>query len=276
MKKIIYVDIGELGWSLYLSAHMRWLKKYTDDYIGIMTFASRHCLYNDIADAAYEVPNDFHEKFDQTNASRFALKGASPEELKAYFAKKIPPEYEISGYFSRHSKIRAKSIFEPYPYSKKLNGSKEILVFPRFRNSKHIKNRNLSREFYAETIDILCAVFSDYIIRAIGIPSGAYNINEIKTNNYINDVKEGADLQDLIDRCQVAVAAIGSQSAPPKLTLLQGVPTFMVGHQRARHIGPDNWMSTKVEFYDVLKSHYANIDEVDCRNKIIAFVKECQ
>jgi len=136
--------------------------------------------------------------------------------------------------------------------------------------------RNLSQKFYAKTIKALCIRFPDYTIRAIGIPSGSYSISGINRANYVNDVRQDADLQSLIDRCQIAVAAVGSQSAPPKIALLQGVPTFMIGHQRERHMGPDNWMSTKVEFYDVSKKHYSGIDGTDCRNKIIAFVRECQ
>ena len=277
MKKVIYIDIGELGWSLYLSAHVRWLKQHTDDYVGIMTFIDRHCLYRDVADSIYDVPDDFHIKFRRGTESRFGLKGTSPEKLKEYFSKRIPTEYELGGFFARHSAtIKARTIFKPYTYSKKLNGGEEILVFPRWRTVGRLSMRNLPSKFYAKMIVALCKKYPDYIIRAMGIPSGAYDVNGIERTNYVNDVREGADLQDLIDRCQVAVAAVGSQSAPPKIALLQGVPTFMMGHQKARHVGQDNWMSTKVEFYDVPKKHYGNIDTRDCIDKIISFVGECQ
>lgn len=273
--KVMYVDIGELGWSLYLSAHVRWLKKYTNDYIGVMTYPDRCCLYDGIADAVYKVPDDFYVKFKRGAEVYFGLKGVSIETLKSYFAKQMPAEYEIKGFFGRWNKIRASVIFEPYPYSKELNGKREILIFPRYRNTRHSCQRNLSRGFYAKAIDALCVKFPDYLIRAIGIPSGAYTINEIKKANYINDVREDFNLQDLIDRCQIAIIAVGSQSAPPKITLLQDVPTFMIGHQRIRHENGENWMSTKVEFYDVSKKNYANINTEDCINKIISFVEGC-
>ncbi|TES92911.1 MAG: hypothetical protein E3J87_03630 [Candidatus Cloacimonadota bacterium] len=275
MKKVIYIDIGELGWSLYLSAHMRWLKENTDDHIGIMTFVDRHCLYNGIVNAIYDVPDDFHKKFRRGTESRFGLKGTSPDNLKKYFTERIPSGYEIGGFFGRHFNIRSKAIFEPYAYSKELNGRKEILVFPRHRIMGRPSLRNLSSKFYAKTIVALCKKYPDYIVRTMGIPSGAYSINGIERTNYVNDVREGMDLQEIIDRCQVAIATVGSQSAPPKLALLQGVPTFMIGHQRARHVGPDNWMSTKNEFYDVVKKHYGSIDTRDCIGKIISFIEEC-
>jgi len=273
--KRMYVDIGELGWSLYLSAHVRWLKQHTDDHIGVMTHADRCCLYHGIADAVYDVPNDFYEKFKRDREVYFGLKGTSDEELREYFAKQISDGYELGGFFGRYNAIKAKTIFKPYAYSKELNGKKEILVFPRCRNMGRSSMRNLPENFYIATIDALCDKFPDHIIRAIGIPSGSYNINGIKKDNYINNVRKEADLQDLIDRCQVAVAAVGSQSAPPKLTLLQGVPTFMVGHQRARHENGDNWMSTRVEFYDVSKKNYAGINTEDCISRIIAFIGGC-
>lgn len=277
MKKIMFVDIGELGWSFYLSAHVRWLKhQFTDLHVGVMTFPDRHCLYAGLSDDVYDLPDDFRIKFRRGMESRFGIKGTSAEILKAYFTKSMTNGYELGGFFGRYDKIKAKTMIKPYTYSKKLSGRGEILVFPRFRNQGPQSARNLPMEFYDKAIDALCVKFPAYTVRAVGIPSGAYEIKNIKRGNYVNDVCEGADLQQLIDRCQVAVVAIGSQSAPPKLTLLQGVPTFMIGHQRERHVGCDNWMSTKVEFYDVPKKHYGNIDTEDCISKIIAFVEACQ
>lgn len=82
-------------------------------------------------------------------------------------------------------------------------------------------------------------------------------------------------IQDLIDRCQVADVAIGSQSAPPKITLLQGVPTFIIGNERVRHVDLENWMKTKVGFYGVTKETYLNFDFSKCINEIKLFVRSC-
>jgi len=273
--KMMYVDIGELGWSLYLSAHIRWLKQRTDNHIGVMTYIDRYCLYRNVADIIYKVPDDFCVKFNRNEASFFGIAGISNEELKGYFVKKIPTGYKFVGYFGCYKKIKTE--FKPYSYNKKLNRTKEILILPRCRNTGYCHNlRNLPKKFYIEAINALCIKFPDYTIRAMGIPSGAYNISEIKKTNYVNDVREGADLQDLINRCQVIMVAIGSQSGPLKITLLQGVPTFIIGHQRKRHMKIDNWMSTKAEFYGVSRNKYSSINSEDCINKIIAFVERCQ
>lgn len=273
MKKM-YVDVGELGWSLYLSGHIRWLKEHTDEHIGVTTHADRCCLYNEIADAVYNVPDDFYTKFRRGREVFFGLRGVSATELSDFFMKRIHSGYKLEGFFGYKIKWD-KIIFKPYLCSKALNGKKEILILPRCREAK-AGRRNLPKCFYAKMVGILCDEYPDHIIRTIGIPSGAYNINGIKKANYVNDVREGADLQELIDRCQVAVVAIGSQSAPPKITLLQGVPTFMVGHQRERHINTENWMSTKVEFYDIPKYHYDKLNSTDCLKKVMAFVSKCQ
>lgn len=276
MKKVMFVDVGELGWSLLLSGHARWLKYHSPDlHIGIMASPDRHCLYRNIADTVYDLPKGFRKKFSRGMESRFGIRGTSPELLRAYFTKNMTNGYELGGFFGRHDKIRMKTIIEPYEYSRKIEGRREILVFPRFRNLGRQSVRNLPMEFYDKAVDALCAKFPDHVIRTMGILSGAYDIKNTKRDNYINSIREEADLQELIDRCQVAVAAVGSQSAPPKLALLQSVPTFMIGHQRERHVKRDNWMSTKVGFHDVQKKHYHNIDIDGCIKEIIAFVGEC-
>lgn len=275
--KIIYVDIGELGWSLYLSAHVRWLKRNSEDHIGIMTLADRKCLYRGLADSIYDVPDDFHERFKVGLQSGFGLKCIPREELKTYFEENIPRGYRLNGVFICQKFFGDKKIFEPYSYSKKLIGKTEILVFPRHRDGyPKINRRNLSEKFYIKMIRALCDEFPDYTVRTMGILSGAYNLTKIERANYINGVNEDTDLQDLIDRCQLAIAAVGSQSAPPKISLLQDVPTFMIGHQRERHINRDNWMSTKVEFYELPKRGYHTINSSHCAGKIISFIKECQ
>ena len=272
--KRMYVDIGELGWSLYISAHVRWQKKHTNEHIGVMTHTDRHCLYKGIVDTVYDVPDDFYIKFGRGRECYSGITGISPSVLTDYFKKIIPSEYELGGFFGWKIN-RAEIIYKPYSYSKELNGKKEILILPRCRNEKRTCKRNLPEHFYIEMINALCDKFPDYIIRTIGTPSGAYNINGIDKINYINNVREGIDLQELIDRCQVALLAVGSQSAPPKITLLQGVPTFMIGHQRDRHTNIENWMSTKVGFHDVARGGYNSINVTDCIKEIISFAGEC-
>jgi len=274
MKKM-YVDIGELGWSLYLSAHVRWLKQHADDHIGVMTFANRRCLYDGMADAVYNVPDDFCKKFNCGMASYFGLQGGQEGGLRDYFTEHNPGGYKIEGFFGFWKGFREQVIFKPYAYSKKLSGNKEILIFPRYRIGGKFRHRNLPEEFYIMLINMLCDEFPELTIRTSGVKNGAYNISVDKPN-YINWIGKERSLQDLIDNCQLAIATVGGISAPPKITLLQGIPTFMIGYPKGRYVEKENWMSTKVGFYEVPNRHYDTLDIVDCINKIISFIKECQ
>ncbi len=272
--KRMFVDVGELGWSLYLSAHVRWFKQNTEDYIGVTTFADRRCLYNGIADAIYNVPDDFHGRFNRDLAIYFGLRGVTEGGLRDYFATHSPNGYKLEGPFGRWKGFRGMTVFKPYAYSKRLNGKKEILIFPRYREGAKFSHRNLSEGFYVTLINALCDKFPDFNVRTVGLIPGSYSMN-IDKENYIDSVSEHSDLQDLIDFCQVAICTIGGTSAPPKIALLQGVPTFVVGHERVRFMATENWMSTKVGFYDVPKKNYVSIDVKACVDNIISFVGGC-
>lgn len=286
MKKVAFVDIGELGWSLLLSAHVRWYKKNTDYSMVVMTYPDRKCLYQGLVDRILDVPEDFYTRFPTQKQSCFGIHRVSGGTLKKYFESRLPkgylfpfPEGLFLGKVAGMEKL--KYVWEPYSCSKKLvrpDGKREILVFPRCRRGSEFDKRNLSEEFYVELIRKLCVTFPNHIIKAIGSPAGAYTISKQKYKlppNYGNMVVPGADLQDMINRCPLAVAAVGAQSAPPKISLLQGVPTFMIGHEKNRHTVTDNWMKTKVGFYSTLKMRYKTVDTKDCLDKIIVFIKGC-
>lgn len=273
-----FVDIGELGWSLHLSAHARWLKRRGQPMPLVVTLPDRMCLYERLADSVCAVPSDFNCEFGQTIASCFGLEGVPADRLRHYFNRMLAPDYFVTDEISFRCKPfwphthRDKFLFAPYPYKARLLGPKEILVFPRWRNAVA---RNIPKIFYITLIDLLCDKFQDRIIRTIGASNGAYDIYEVKKENYANQVGENSGLQDFIDRCQVAVAAVGSQSAPPKISLLQGVPTFMIGHERDRHVSLDNWMDTKVGFYEISRDSYDNFNFMDCIARIKEFVGGC-
>jgi len=133
--------------------------------------------------------------------------------------------------------------------------------------------RNLPLGFYVNLIERLCSEFPKYRVRTIGTTQAAYDIN-INKVNYVNWVGKSESLQDMIDRCQTAVAAVGSQSGPPKIALFQGVPTFMIGHQRHRHMVNENWSKTRVEFVEIKNDNYADFDKTKCIDQIVSFIKE--
>jgi len=241
MKKPIVVDCGELGWSLYLVGHLRFLRAYYDFNIDIMTYPDRQCLYKNIVNNIYVLPDNFYKKFDISEQECFGIQASSDPESKdklmAFFLNEIAEDYYIPPGFQFTCKSFGMIYsHEPFSYGEKiatLSIDREILVFPRARGGRFLP-RNLPVKFYIDLIYELCKQFPNRTVRTMGIESGAYKIDKVIAQNYVCDVKKEANLQDMIDRCQIALVAIGSQSAPLKITLLQGVPTFMIGHEKER------------------------------------------
>lgn len=285
--KSAYVDIGELGWSLCLGAHLRWLGEQGKPVSLVMALPDRKCLYEGIVNEVLDVPPEFYADFKGQPQTCFGLGEISDKKLKEYFNQKLPPGYCVAALFSFHhlvynpdfgeeryrSTIKEQTIYAPYPYKKEAQGEKEILIFPRCRQEQQMKVnlRNLPKSFYIELINVLCNRFSELKIRTIGVTSGSYNI-EMEHANYVNSVVKVGGLQEVIDRCQTAKVAIGSQSALAKLSLLQGVPTFIIGHEKKRHVEDENWMGTRVGFYEVFD--YCKFNYEECIEKIISFIEE--
>lgn len=272
--KTAYVDIGELGYSLYLSAHLRWLKENTNHSLAIITSSDRKCLYKNLADLILDVPDDFYERF-IGKQNCFGIGSPLLKGLREYFQKMLPSGYMIPEGFNfggNRGFLLNKIIYKPYTYNKKLEGKKKILIFPRYRNYPPFSRRNLPELFYVKLIEALCNEFHDYEIETIGLTSGSYDI-EVDKDNYKNGVKESADLQDMINECQLAVVAIGGISSLPRFSLLQKVPTFIIGHQKRRLTEDDNWMKTKVGFYKVAEGSFAKFNFEECINKSVLFIK---
>ena len=277
--KEVFLDVGELGWSLYLSAHIRWLKRQGRTMLTVMVLPERECLYEGLADTIFNPPEEFYRDFDLAQQSCFHFYNMRGSGLRKYFNTRLPSGHRISETQSLDDKIkqrgyRGKMLFEPYPYKTMLEGKKEILVFPRLRRGGHFKLRNLPKVFYMDLINRLCGEFKDCIIRALGIVDGAYSAIEIPKNNYVNFVGRTPSLQMVIDRCQIAIGAVGSQSAPLKLTLLQKVPTFMIGHDQKRHVEEENWSGTRVGFHRIDKRGYNEFKSEKCITDIVSFFKE--
>jgi len=243
--------------------------------IGVITYPDRECLYADLVDEIIYVPENFYKKYDLKMQDSFKLRKVGWEELENFFLPYIPKGYHFAEYKEYPSKIISdKRAFIPYKYSRPPENGKEILVFPRCRPGLWSR-RNLPEAFYINLIKRLCDEFPGLTVRVIGTKSGTYDI-KVDKPNYINWVGKGKDLQDMIDRCQSSIAAVGSQSALPKISLLQGVPTFIIGHQKQRHILRDNWMNTKVGFYVIDKRAYPAFNDSACVNAIITFVRKAQ
>ncbi len=274
MNNIAFIDVGELGWSLYLSAHMRWLKQNGSPHIAVITMPDRRCLYEGIADEVVNVPDTFNKKYDINMQDSFKIRKKGWDEIEAFFLSSIPDGYSFVEHEKYPKMVSENRVYKPYKYSTLRASGKEILVFPRHRPLLWVL-RNLPKIFYIDLIEQLCEAFPNLIIRTVGTKGGAYDI-KVNKLNYINWIGRGETLQDMIDNCQSAVAAVGGQSAPPKLSLLQGVPTFIIGHEKARHVEKDNPMDTKIDFYVIDKRAYRTFNDPTCINEVVCFVRRAQ
>ena len=287
--KEIFLDCGELGWSLYLSAHLRWLKAQGKPADAVMTLPARDCLYEGLVGNIFHAHWKYKEALLLQEQDCFGFYELPDSKLRAYFNDRVPDGYQLSEEqpltgFSWKDIFKDEMIFEPYPYKDKSLanlseniGMKEILVFPRFRDARPFNIKNLPKAFYTSLVSRLCDEFYDYTIRTMGTKEGAHNITYepaelgVEKSNYINHIGKTPTIQALIDRCQVAVGAVGSQSAPPKITLLQGVPTYMIGHTRKRHQEEENWSNTRCGFWET--GDYNNFYDERCIDAIVEFFK---
>jgi ADP-heptose:LPS heptosyltransferase len=283
-QNIAFIDIGELGWSLYLSAHIRWLKKKNPGTnLLVLTSPDRACLYDEWA-VIHPITDDFYHRYSGQAQHCFGLYDISSQELMDFFEKEIPGGYKIPEDFPfdchYYSEVfKGELEYAPYPSSISSKVRNRILIFPRHRGHSDgvFSSRNLPEEFYECLALDLCEKYSNLIITLIGTASGAYPMSKTIGKNLLNlDNRIGRvdSLQCLIDLCEESVVAIGGTSAPPKITLLQGVPTFIIGHEKKRFVKTENWMRTKVGFFEISKDGYNTLDQDKCLKKIERFVKK--
>jgi len=279
MPKIAFVDIGELGWSFYLSAHIRWLKERHLPIPSIAVFPGREALYEGLAPTILAVPKGLCEGIGRPQ-EQFGFYGMTDEKVRNHVNSRLPMGHIVSeaqplGRYAHTVIFKGQMLFAPYPYKATLEGKKEILVFPRARMAKPFNVRNLSKSFYVALINQLCETFGDLTVRTIGTKAGAYDISEVERSNYINFVGKTPSIQEVIDRCQLAVASVGGTSSLPKLAMIQGVPSFIIGHEPKRFTKDENWMKTKVGFYPVPLSNYGNVNTTACINRTVDFIRSC-
>lgn len=265
-KMKVFADIGELGWALYLSAYTRWLNERGEKTTVI---TDRGCLFE--SSKIVPIPKEFFDKFGEYPADCFGRRGNSDKQIREV----LNAEQSLDNVcddlkFGDDRSFKGKTIYKPYPV-KSNPFPKSILVFPRYRASVYHMGRNLSYDFYSKLIGALCVEFPHKLILSLGTEE-SYDITENVYKNYIN-LRKKTNIQELIDYCSSACVTIGGTSAPPKIALLQGTPSFIIGHEKERFMVEDNWIKTKVGFYEVSVNSYLTLDIPQCIKEVVEFVK---
>jgi hypothetical protein len=260
----LYYDIGELGWTMYLAAHLRYLF-LRGRPAAVAAPPSKEVFYRGSAleilpiPAAWSekwgrFPSDGHHLYDPRTRRRIRdHRVLSAEFVEAY------PQYEVvTGGYGR---FPGETVFEPYRHSPgmedlagELFGSKRvILAFPRKRKGK-FAGRNLPQGLWTALVRTLCDRFPDLVTVALGSSGGAIRGLDPGRENYRDLVgyDDSITLDLMVALCNTgrAAAAVGNQSGTVKITLLCGTPTFIVGHERERHTVDENWSGTRVGFHE--------------------------
>jgi ADP-heptose:LPS heptosyltransferase/lipopolysaccharide biosynthesis glycosyltransferase len=264
-RPLLLYDVGELGWSMYISAHINYLL-FEDELedITICTKRAKFPLYDErvkkleipesIQEQIKELTPEGHHMFNVADNIRIKHDVLGPMFEKVFKTYNVVTTY---GYF------HGMRIFNKYKPSNAgeitasniLAHKKGILIFPRCRPGK-FGSRNLSKEFYIELCNKLCYIYRNHVVISIGSQSGAYMLDDfVKYDNFIdltlwND-DETLDIFIAICNAGRIELAFGSQSALPKMSLLHDVPTYMIGHEKERHEKTENWMNTRTTFRKV-------------------------
>ena len=274
MQKLSFVDIGELGWSLYLAAHLRWLKDKADLDICVYTDKNREVLYDGLADRIRPIPTEISDHFKDAPPNCFGRYLIPDQDIRKYVNKHIPEDYPLSESikFNCGRTFLEKVTFKPYIQDMKTKVRNNILVFPRYRTHARHSFRNLPKSFYQDLINELCTEFNDISIISIGIPGQAYDI-ESDCINYWNLVSNTTTLKELFYLLTASICTIGGTSAPPKIAMLQGVPSYVIGHEKDRFVKEENWSKTPVKFREIDINDYNEINDPNCIKEIVEWIK---
>lgn len=274
-----FIDAGELGWSLYLSAHIRWLREKSRPAAfecNVFTYPDRHALFGSCH--IHNHPHQFYMKFGALPQEGFTFRGAKGDAMLAFYEPRHPaskracnfvhPSEVKDAVFNRHEHL-----FQPYVPTWGQVDKNYVLVMARRRTDEAFAWRNLPEHYWHSLICVLCERYRNLVVVSVGTHCGAYCINHVGYANYVNLVGTPTTIDDLLGLCSGSVVAIGSQSAPPKLSLLQGVPTFIIGHERKR-AESENWSGTPMGWFQCDGGHYSDLCVPVCLQNTMQFVAE--
>jgi hypothetical protein len=260
----LYYDVGEIGWSMYLAAHIRYLSENSMP-AGVICDEAKRVLYRGTACEILPIPAEWKARFGNYPSDGGHLYNPhTRRRIKDHTILSEPFRDAYPGYdiVMRYGTFPESRIFAPYEHSPEaeefcrntFGEKKVIMVFPRCRLSK-FKGRNIPEKHWEKIVSSLCSSFPDRIIASFGSSNGAYRDLNVHQENFLNlvGVNDSKSLDWMVALCNtgMASAAVGNQSGTVKMTLLCGTPTFIFGHEEKRHTEDENWAGTRVGFCNV-------------------------
>lgn len=227
------VDIGELGWSQYLRAYYEWLIGQEEE-VEVWALPERVSFYPKAKEVVESGPRECFGIQGKDLTPKY--KGIFPSlchTLRNCFQSGVAWKTE------RHMMVWKKIEVEK-------RSKKWITVFPRRRDGFPYSARNLGPKFYHDLVEGLLE--KGFWVQTVGVPGGTERI-EISHPRFRNGIRK-MTVGDLLVEIESSLVTIGGQSAPPKIALQQGVPSFMIGHEKERHTKIDNPLGTPSGFYE--------------------------
>ncbi len=289
---LAFIDIGEIGWSQYLSGYINYLKTTKNQKSIIICHPYKNVLYRNIADDILPIPecwNLEYSKYETEGSHLFDTENRIRVMDMFNITKLIRDTYPKLNYSLDYGKFINERIIIPYShnqiYLNELNIVDNcILVFPRCRPSK-FSERNIDKRFWISMINTLCDIYPKLKIISIGSLRGSFNLsNDITYDNFI-DLVPYDDLKTLdimVGLCNTkqAICSFGNVTGPIKMALVCGTPSFVFGHDHElkRITQEENYCNTDCGYYscqlpngnDPYVTSFT-INESDLMNQVISF-----
>jgi len=287
---LLFCDVGEVGWTQYLVA---FVKKFREKHpwrrLIVITSKAKFVFYRDCCDDLLELPDKIKEMTKNMSAEQHFM--IDPHNINNRFVgkkmssilSKIYPQCDIFNSFDKVKYVSNK-FYTPYisskkarDYVRKLCGKdNSILIFPRRREGIH-GDRNLSYRFYVDLCHELRNKFPNHLLISIGSKSGAYELKDEIVHRDLVYFNDNETLDILVAFCNLnkAMFTFGPQSGLSKISLLCGIPSFIVGHEKKRHMIEENWAKTFAGFFEGLKSDIGYIiNKEKCVEEVLKFAEQ--
>jgi hypothetical protein len=279
---------GEVGWFIQrFQGFMRYIKthKYQDHKFIILMNTGLHELVHDFVSYTIDLPDWFYDLKLETDCYEAPLPNSpagslTPPEVYAglieYLRNFYNPEKCIEIWPPRGCNYwidNRPQLFKKLLPTKEIQSEKPIIcVFPRGRT--RAANRNVPEFIWNQVVNELKKAFT---VVLSGTPSGSF-LADYKDPDVINLIPNDKEtkLEDTINYLAVAKCSISSQSGLTHVSLMSGCPSYIIGHENARHTQTENRFQTPTSFRYVADYRMidANTIMIDVMNFLNALHKE--
>ena len=283
-KVVISMFCGELGWFLQrYQAHLRYLKRhiYQDWNFIIMCNEHLHIFVDDFVSYTFSFPEWFYNLGLDCDGYEAVEPNSPPGSMTppAVYQNLTLLLKEICGYCKEYELLlpprgcnaildTRPQMFFKFDLNERIKTDKPIIVvFPRART--RASNRNVPEFVWKEVVSKLSETFT---IVLAGTPSGAC-LKDLQGKDIINliNYNEIDKTELIIKYLNNAICSVSSQSGGTHISLLSGCNSYIIGHEKERHVVRENRLDVPTSFrvlYD-----YRAIDAQTILKDLREFIK---